>query len=204
MMLRKIRIFIFLTSLCIFPLYSETQPVEAVCAEKETEASQILFKKTSRASTQEVARATFEAAGYVLGNARVERRGSIWNGGGLFESLVTLDGVETRIITYGPGEYAIPHYHNEDEWFLVTYGECDAWQLGEIVLSEDKATFAVVLYEKSIYRRCKVGDVMTVPAYMIHCLVADDCHGFCRQVPRAVSPDSLSRHMKKLAIPSGI
>lgn len=173
-------------------LYSEIQ---------NTEISLTFFTKTTQAATEEVARGAFAAAGYDLGNAAVTRKGSLTTGAGFFESEVLVNGILTRIVCYGPGEYSNPHYHNEEELFIVAHGGCDVWLLGDVVLVDENGRVAVALYQKSIYKRYTKGDIIQIPARTIHCFIADTKNGICRHIEQDKGTKSLLL-VKGLDIPS--
>lgn len=193
-------IIVLMGCLSMAPLYLKAETIQDAQPETYAAKSVILFKKGKTIITESMARAVFSAVGYDLGSAPVVRRGGIKPGDGYFESILKVNNVDVRLGFYGPGEYSEPHYHNEEEYFVVVHGGCDVWLIGEVLSVDEKGKVIKSLYEKPLYKRYGVGDIVSVPAKTIHCFVVDDAEGLCRHIPLEKTTTSVNR-IPKLKIP---
>ena len=73
-----------------------------------------------------------------------------------------------RIVSYAPGEYVQPHWHDVEEVFTIKAGGCYVW------MSMDNGL-------NWTYNYCGVGPLV-IPAGAWHCLIADEHDGLCMDV----------------------
>lgn len=128
---------------------------------------------------------TLQCAGYDVND--VQRKGNQSNGAGFWDAFIKVDGVDSRVIYYGPFEYVKPHFHDIKEIFHITYGSC-------LVGLFDQAT------NEWICKQFVKGDTIEIDANIIHCLVAQEM-GLCMHVSMDDSTRSVV-FVPELEIPS--
>jgi hypothetical protein len=113
------------------------------------------------ASTVVEATQLLQAAGYALQGMPLQRKLDPHTGHGFWE----VQQGERRVLCYGPGEYVEVHWHDCDERFVITGGDC--------------AAFASVNGGQTwLQTRCDAHTGLTVPAGVWHCLLAGPA-GLC-------------------------
>lgn len=124
---------------------------------------------TNTPSIEVDARRTWETEGYVLPKIgeidcdyperNIRRKGSLISGAGFFD--VILISLDRRLVYYGPGEYVLPHLHNEKEIFKITTGNTHVW-----LWNDFKGEWDYFFKQKD--------DEIEIDAGIPHCLIAGD------------------------------
>ncbi|MFZ9596275.1 MAG: cupin domain-containing protein [Bdellovibrionia bacterium] len=122
------------------------------------------YRPASRPSSKQEAQEALLDAGYTFQEADLTRKGKTQSGAGFWDAITHHQGVPSRIIRFGRGEYLGPHTHDIDETFHVSSGSGLFW-----LSTNQGKTWHIRVFSS--------GDEISVPAGTIHRLVASDQEG---------------------------
>jgi hypothetical protein len=114
-------------------------------------------------SLENEASISLKKAGYKIDDGKLIRRVNKTTGEGFWDKTIG----EQRMVSYGPGEYVQPHYHDIYEKFDIKSGGCHVW------ISQNNGDSWSCHY-------CGLGQLY-IPKQAWHCLVAGN-EGLCMDV----------------------
>lgn len=122
-------------------------------------------------SSETDARRIWEGEGYELPKVgeedslypekNIRRKGSSTAGNGFYDVILTVNSTERRLVYYGPGEYVLPHSHNEKELFFITTGSTHVWLWNDFKNKWD-------------YSLKQQDEMIEIDAGIPHCLIAGE------------------------------